>query len=52
VYSLSGSPAVYAIAIFAAHRTEFVVELWRGRQISAAVQPRRGRGQQQLISGI
>jgi GntR family transcriptional regulator len=38
VFSLDGTPAVYAVAVFAAHRTEFVVELPRGDRASAGVQ--------------
>jgi GntR family transcriptional regulator len=43
-FSLDGSAAVYAVAIFAAHRTEFVVELPRGEQPSASVQLADGAG--------
>lgn len=38
VHALDGTPAVYAVAVFAAHRTEFVVELPRERPLSAGVQ--------------
>lgn len=43
-FSLDGTPAVYAVAVFAAHRTEFVVELPRGERASAGVQLADGSG--------
>lgn len=36
-YSLDGRPAVYTVAVFAAHRTEFVVELSPGEHAAAGV---------------
>jgi GntR family transcriptional regulator len=44
VVSLDGTPAVYAVAVFAAHRTEFVVELPRGENVVSAVQLADGSG--------
>lgn len=38
VHSVDGSPAVYAVAVFAAHRTEFLVDLPREREGSVSMQ--------------
>lgn len=38
VHTVDGTPAVYAVAVFAAHRTEFLVELARESDAAASMQ--------------
>lgn len=38
VHAIDGTPAVYAVAVFAAHRTEFLVELARESDAAASMQ--------------
>lgn len=44
VHAVDGTPVVYAVAVFAAHRTEFIVDLPHTRQGSANVQFADGAG--------
>lgn len=56
VHAVDGSPAVYAVAVFAAHRTEFLVELPRERGGSVSMQlidgaSPRGRAESPIAAG-